>query len=77
MFGSVKDFDKNIFREDSRQSRWSRPKIKMIRQGRTTIDEEKDAKVSDLIRKGERIAQEFEEMTRQHSFIQQDIEQRH
>ena len=49
--GSVKDFDKSIFGEDSRQSRWSRPKIKMVRHGRTSIDEEKDAKVSDLTRK--------------------------
>ena len=53
MLGSVKDFDKNIFREDSRQSRWSRPKIKMIRQG-TPADEETDAKISDLTRKGEK-----------------------
>ena len=55
LFGSVKDFDKNIFREDSRQSRCSKPKIKMIRQGRTPADEEKDAKISVLTRKGEKI----------------------
>jgi hypothetical protein len=54
LFGRVKDFDKNIFREASRQSRWSRPQIKMIRQGRTTIEEERDAKVSDFTRKGEK-----------------------
>ena len=49
----------------------------MIRQGRTSVDEEKDAKISDLTRKGEKKTQDFEEMTRQHSFIHQDIAQRH
>ena len=77
LLGSVKDFNKNIFREDARQSRWSRPKIKMIRQGRTSVDEEKDVKISDLNRKGEKISQDFEETMRQHSFIHQDIAQRH
>ena len=42
MFGSVKDFDKNIFREDLRQSRWQRPKIKMIRQGTKVEEQKKD-----------------------------------
>jgi hypothetical protein len=44
MFGSVKTFDKDIFRDDTRQSRWSKPKIKMIRQVRPVAEEEKDAK---------------------------------
>jgi hypothetical protein len=77
MFGSVKDFDKNIFREDSRPSRWQRPKIKMIRQGNKVEEPEKDKNLLVLTRKAESISQEYEEMNRQQLFIQQDIEQRH
>ena len=66
LFGSVKDFDKDIFRDDTRQSRWSRPNIKMIRQGRPVAEEERDAKVSDLTQRGIKISQDFEEMIRLH-----------
>ena len=71
----MKDFDKDIFRDDARQSRWSRPKIKMIRQGRPVAEEGKDAKVSDLTQRGNKIFQDFEEMIRQHLFTHQDIAQ--
>jgi hypothetical protein len=77
MFGSVKPFDKDIFRDDTRQSRWSRPKIKMIRQGLPVVEEERDAKVADLIQKGTKITQDYEEMMRQQLFIHQDIAQKH
>ena len=39
MFGSVKDYDKKIFKEEPRQSRWQRPKIKMTRQGNQAVEE--------------------------------------
>ena len=49
----------------------------MIRQVRSAAEEEKDAKVSELIQKGTKITQDFEELIRQQLVIHQDIVQRH